>query len=524
MLGFYRIPILRNAGLFLGIYTIAAVLCFVTMPLGVDQYDEGIVLEGAWRVYQGGVPYRDFWTSYGPAQYYLTAACFPLLGPTILAGRLCDALLVALLCPLCFFITRGSAVGVHSRAPFAALIALISIVLCRTPGYPATGAFVGVLAGLLLRETSVVAGVLVGVTAAFRPDFSCVLGFALLAARLLDVYLTKVEGRRYILWLLTAALCSVAVVYGPLLAVVPQKLAVEQLLLYGLTYFSPYRELSWGYLADHDSYSFLIVGTACILGLVSLVVWGWKCRKDRSGLQYNHLALAVLAFLPYTIIRKSASHSLPELILATVLLLLLRKEWSARFLGSLNFLLVLGFLLLVPAHPLSRIEGRFRCGPKQQSCGYLDGSLQQVVAFLRTHTNASSHLYSGLSQHQRFRGNNILLYFLTGMEPAIRRQELTPDLAFREDAQRELVSDLIATRPAYLVLAQHRKSDEPNLSGVESGVHLLDEYIAANYAIVRSFPPYDILAARGTIRSRHPQGVSAKDPMIPPIHNPESYR
>jgi hypothetical protein len=39
------------------------------MDASVGPYDEGLVLFGADRVLRGDVPYRDFWTLYGPASF-----------------------------------------------------------------------------------------------------------------------------------------------------------------------------------------------------------------------------------------------------------------------------------------------------------------------------------------------------------------------------------------------------------------------------------------------------------------------
>jgi|GEM_PF-5328319 len=49
--------------------------------------DEGFVVQGAWRVYQGQMPFRDFFAGM-PGAYYWTALFFELFGPTFFAVRL----------------------------------------------------------------------------------------------------------------------------------------------------------------------------------------------------------------------------------------------------------------------------------------------------------------------------------------------------------------------------------------------------------------------------------------------------
>src|SRR5215469_3955467 len=42
--------------------------------------DEGIVLQGATRILDGQVPYRDFFSFYTPGSFYLVAALFRVFG------------------------------------------------------------------------------------------------------------------------------------------------------------------------------------------------------------------------------------------------------------------------------------------------------------------------------------------------------------------------------------------------------------------------------------------------------------
>src|SRR5216683_2303336 len=49
--------------------------------------DEGIVLQGAQRILQGQVLYRDFFSFYTPGSYYWTALLLRLFGNSILVAR-----------------------------------------------------------------------------------------------------------------------------------------------------------------------------------------------------------------------------------------------------------------------------------------------------------------------------------------------------------------------------------------------------------------------------------------------------
>ena len=80
--------------------------------LGLDRnalnvFDEGSVLFGGLRVLWGDVPYRDFWTVYGPAQYWVVAFLFKIFGPSIIVERAWDAAVRAGLATLAYMVARA---------------------------------------------------------------------------------------------------------------------------------------------------------------------------------------------------------------------------------------------------------------------------------------------------------------------------------------------------------------------------------------------------------------------------------
>src|ERR1700761_7198226 len=60
--------------------------------------------------------------------------------------------------------------------------------------------------------------------------------------------------------------------------------------------------------------------------------------------------------------------------------------------------------------------------------------------------------------------------------------------------QREMISDLERNKPPYLALdSEFDKVHEPNGSSVHTGVHLLDDYIAQHYRLVKTFGEMTVL-------------------------------
>ncbi|HXI07230.1 MAG TPA: hypothetical protein VNJ49_12970, partial [Bradyrhizobium sp.] len=72
------------------IFVVSFLVNVVAMEPQLGVYDEGLVLVGVLRIKAGDVPYRDFWTMYGPGQVYLLAGLFKACGDYGIIGRIWD--------------------------------------------------------------------------------------------------------------------------------------------------------------------------------------------------------------------------------------------------------------------------------------------------------------------------------------------------------------------------------------------------------------------------------------------------
>jgi len=79
---------------------------------GLFVLDESIVFDGAWRVYQGQVPYRDFVMPFGPMTFWLQALAFRVAGvdfsSLVLTASLLSLLATAVALRLTFVLSGGS--------------------------------------------------------------------------------------------------------------------------------------------------------------------------------------------------------------------------------------------------------------------------------------------------------------------------------------------------------------------------------------------------------------------------------
>ena len=63
-----------------GLFVLALLVQVIGFKRNCGPYDEFLSLYGADRVLHGEIPYRDFWTMYGPAQFYVLAGFFKIFG------------------------------------------------------------------------------------------------------------------------------------------------------------------------------------------------------------------------------------------------------------------------------------------------------------------------------------------------------------------------------------------------------------------------------------------------------------
>ena len=237
-------------------------LLFLPQSLsGINIFDEGFIVSGAMLVIDGRLPYRDFLSMYGPAQYYVTAAIMSVFGENLIIVRYLHVILLAVLGLTIFAIAkRASKEGVWS---LLLLLVYVGIVLFVRPnvGYPAITATLFLLLGALalggwsdtLRANRLVlASCMIGIAGLFRWDFGI---FGLLAI-VLTITIAMMHERRntdqsvpVFSWLFAAiapAMLILATIYIPLLVIFSSPARwYREVLLFSLTEFSKWRNLEY---------------------------------------------------------------------------------------------------------------------------------------------------------------------------------------------------------------------------------------------------------------------------------------
>jgi 4-amino-4-deoxy-L-arabinose transferase-like glycosyltransferase len=103
-------------------------LCFFLRYSSLEP-DEGILLQGAQRILDGQIPYRDFFSFYTPGSFYLVAALFKFFGNSFFAVRFSLAITGAGCAVLTYLLARRVCSRGHSL--FAAALAVTAGVAYR---------------------------------------------------------------------------------------------------------------------------------------------------------------------------------------------------------------------------------------------------------------------------------------------------------------------------------------------------------------------------------------------------------
>jgi hypothetical protein len=112
----------------------------------------------------------------------------------------------------------------------------------------------------------------------------------------------------------------------------------------------------------------------------------------------------------------------------------------------------------------------------------------QTIEFIDSHTTSDQKLYVGSTRHDRIFANDNLIYFGSQRLPATKWSHFDPGLQNTYEIQTEMMHELAANKPPYIVLnSEFDLVREANDSSRSTGVTLLDEYIRSKYRPVQTF-------------------------------------
>jgi hypothetical protein len=527
---------------------------------GISIYDEGLICYGAERVLRGGVPYRDFWTAYGPGQFYLLAGVFKIFGVSLLIARVYTFTVEWLVSLLAY------AIGRKLSSPLGGLASCISVAVWlnfdRTVLYPPVPAALFVLAGFLAlahsrRNTKFIllAGLFAGCATLIRQDmgtYALVVQSAMIAARRvfgsssreerLSSCLVRALKQCLPYWVSTSAVVLPACF--ALSRAVPRPLLYEAFVDFPLRIYPQFRSVPFALSTfSAPSADFGHMDAQSLLHLLAkfyavsidvlvyslpllipflvtvFIIRNWP-KRNAPGDKY-WLAAGLTGFqylLCFSLrVRPDAPHMIVAMVISLILfpwlLQALRISGMApRVSRFVTLFLLLSVAILTFAGTETKLVACWLYGNGVElqplglaratgitiPAGSSDGMVD-AVRYIQQRVPENQFIYVGTARHDRIFFNNAMFYFLSARDSATRYSELHPGVATTARVQSEIIEDLQRHAVTYVVLQGGIAADggEPNRSSESSGVVVLDDFIHTRYEQVATFGNYMILRRSG---------------------------
>ncbi len=554
----------RSRWFLAALFLLALLVQIVVMRRQITYYDEALELYCAERVLHGQLPYRDFWTLYGPAQFYFLAFFLKLFGITVLVGRFYDALVKAGIACMVFVLVSRLA---SRRSALFAFAASLLCLTCNTSAIYNFPIFPALLCSLLsvyflsrfLTEPKLsllcIAGLFTGLTTTFRHDSGFYICFTVCATLIWSQRRTEPSSSS-LLQRLAIYLIGVLAIFLPVLAWLLWKIPAHDLyfdLIYvpgkvypkvrGLPFptfaaLRPYlHHLGKSTLYALEEWIVYLPILVAATALATLLLTRRSSRPlwEASWQRFTFGALALLTALLYLkgLIRVTEVHQLPTIVLAIALTAILLSR-RARMSGTLRipaftcgaFLAIYVLLLLSNAATFLRwnvrdiVRRSYResiantCHPpaglERARCLVVDRFTIAVVQDVEHLTNPGDPIYVGAGRHDKLSSNDVRLQFLTARPSITKWYDLHPGVQTTLPIQNEMIESIRSRSPKVIVLSDAFDDiEEPNASRYSSGVTVLDDYIRSHYIEQASIGPYSILVPR-TIAAAQAAGSDSK--------------
>ena len=450
-----------------------------------EAYDEGLIVSGAERILHGQHPYTDFNTGYPPGQFYTVALVFRVFGTSLLAERIWDSLWrLAIVAAACWLAHELAGKNLK-LLPLACCAVLIGATGYRL--YPMISATLPCLCAVAsaLRFTRTqnlrwifVAGLWLGCTAPYRHDLAACAGIAILGS----VW----RNRNALVWMMAGIL----VVAGPAAAwltiMIPQHILRQSFLEF------PKVNAAARHLPLLSSQSALLL----LLPMAIIAFAALDARRAPADRRGPLVILATAAGLTLILAtqRLDTVHAFPSLVLCLVIL---GDSASPRF--GRRVLIASAFLFygvrpllewnaklsVIRNEPASAIA---RAGPVR-----IFSDQAQAVQYIQDSLPSGEKLYVGTTTHSRISVNDALFPFLAERPRATRYDMWLPAMTNSAAVETEIVRELERKAIRFVVLFDAPTFEEPNLSSIDSGVRIVDDYLSSRYHEVAVFGRYHIL-------------------------------
>jgi hypothetical protein len=508
-------------------------------------------IAGADVVLQGGVPYRDFWTMYAPAQFYLIAALFRSIARELVVQGIAAVLLDALAGAILFRIARrlGASAVASVAVALAFVLSLFRPAVEITSYSIALPAMLGAilcalryLHGAGARELFA-AGALAGLAATSKHDVGAYAAIGIGAGLAVAWFLAG--ARRDASWMPpVSALARLAA--GALAVVLPIAFCVawsagldawRDLIAFPAGDFRAIRKEAWPGLlpgsapwgraldAPSDSQRWMAALAAlstwlrCNVPQWTFVAGVVVVASLRKRLEIRALASAcvLLASLPCYWWAAHTQQNTHLISMAALSLLLAALAWTrsprsalaARTALAMATAIYVGAIWLDPLVSAARL---LRSLPRTEALE-LDGArwiqvsrrearfYREIVRFVQANVPVEEPIYVGVARHDAVVVNNQRVQYLCGRRGATRYNELHAGIADRGDVQREIIDSIESKGVRCAILLElpwgdarfDQIRDKHKAAVPECGSTLLDDYLRAQFEPKLRIDEYTIL-------------------------------
>ena len=470
------------------LWAAAGLFAAITVLSGVAPHDEGLVLQGARRVADGQLPYRDFWTNYGPGQFLSLGALVKVFGPSLLVWRIVRIAVVATGALLAFVLARRETSLGWGLAAWAGAAGALAFPAGAGPNATAIALGLGALA--LARRAPAGAGALAAGASLFRPE----LGLAAALGVAIAV------GRGGLLRIAVGFVATGVVLWLPFFVAAPGDILGD------IAGFAGVQDLQrlpfpWRFHGEPDPNKLLEFYGPAIL-LAGLALWALTAALRRAGPEEWAPAPLALAGAAYLLGRTDEFHLAPLAVVLPVMLAVrcAREEaWFPRALLAIALALAVAQSVerqaALIAHPV---------GDRSPGVAAADGvkvpaadatAIERLARYVDARVPPGDPILVAPPRFDRVRVGDPLLYVLLDRPNPTRYDVMQPGVVTTAETQREIVADLRRARPRVVVrwLAPTATRTEPNGSGTSSGVTLADAYLRAAYRPAARFGDYEVL-------------------------------
>lgn len=503
---------LKRENVFLIILSIITAIYYIpVINLPLAHYDESFILAGADRILKGQIPHKDFSSEYPAGQFYTLAALFKVFGTSVMTERIYDIIIRSFLALTVFLIIRLFSSSLYALAGWA--MSLIWVLHSSSPAYSVFPSMLFIFISIYLlihylKEQKnyyiFFSAISIFCAILFRHDLG---GYAAVVITVVLLF-RRIAGVQswtpLITFLVSAIMAALPVIiffaiYSDL------KAAFNDLVLIPMAY-REYQALPYPSLSRWNL-PFYIFPFVLLIGALSAIILIKRNKDDWRA--YSMLLISFIGIFCFNQVtmRSDIIHLFPVaqtgILLAPILLYtflnkLSLSKWK-NIVVSVLFVIVFSVSLSKPLiiinMLLSRTNGYIvkEISPDIERAKYsvISMDINKVVSYIKKNTSENEYIYVGVKNHDQFVTNYIVIYFLANRNYASRYHSLSPGVQTTLKVQNEMVSEF-KKRPPRLIILSTRIRIEPNLSGIDTKVDVLDNYIAKNFELKESYGLFEI--------------------------------